>query len=58
MRRFPEQAGEPLKIVTETSEMVSRLSRCHLALTSGQGFALELACIGIPQLVLVQSEAH
>src|SRR5262249_31545527 len=47
-----------LKVVTETSEIVARLTRCHFAVTSGGGYALELACVGIPQLLIVQSEAH
>ncbi|MFL5341052.1 MAG: PseG/SpsG family protein [Gemmataceae bacterium] len=47
-----------LDVVTEPAEISLRLSRCHFALTSGDGWALELACIGIPQLMLVQSPWH
>jgi spore coat polysaccharide biosynthesis predicted glycosyltransferase SpsG len=47
-----------LKVVTETSEIVARLTRCHFAVTSGGGYALELACIGMPQLLIVQAEAN
>jgi spore coat polysaccharide biosynthesis predicted glycosyltransferase SpsG len=47
-----------LDVVTEPSEISLRLSRCHLALTSGDSWSLELACIGIPQLMLVQSSCH
>jgi spore coat polysaccharide biosynthesis predicted glycosyltransferase SpsG len=49
---------ERLKIAVEPGEVAARIARCHLAITSGDGFALELACVGVPQLVLVQSEAH
>lgn len=47
-----------LKIATETNEIVGRISRCHFAVTSGGGYSLELACVGVPQLLIVQSEAH
>jgi spore coat polysaccharide biosynthesis predicted glycosyltransferase SpsG len=49
---------ERIKIATETAEIASRIARCHFAITSGNGFSLELACVGVPQLILVQSEAH
>jgi spore coat polysaccharide biosynthesis predicted glycosyltransferase SpsG len=49
---------ERLKVVTETSEVVARLTRCHFAVTAGGGYSLELACVGIPQLLIVQSEAN
>jgi spore coat polysaccharide biosynthesis predicted glycosyltransferase SpsG len=32
--------------------------RCHFAITGGGGWSLELACVGIPQLLIVQSESH
>lgn len=47
-----------LEVITETSEITGRLARCHFAVTAGSGWALELACIGLPQLVIVQSEAY
>ncbi|GIW79648.1 MAG: hypothetical protein KatS3mg105_1455 [Gemmatales bacterium] len=47
-----------LSVVTEPSEIAARLSRCHFAITAGNGTSLELACIGMPQLLIVQSEAH
>ena len=34
------------------------MSRCHFAVTAGNYWSLELACVGVPQLVIVQSEAH
>jgi len=45
-------------VVTEPSDISLRLSRCHMALTSGDSWSLELACMGIPQLMLVQSNWH
>jgi spore coat polysaccharide biosynthesis predicted glycosyltransferase SpsG len=53
-----EASPERLEVVTEPADISLRLSRCHFALTSGDGWALELACIGIPQLLLVQSPWH
>jgi spore coat polysaccharide biosynthesis predicted glycosyltransferase SpsG len=49
---------ERLKVVTEIAETASRVARCHFAITSGNSFALELACVGVPQLVIVQAEAY
>lgn len=47
-----------LEIATEPAETAARVARCHMALTAGNGWSLELACVGVPQLMLVQSEAH
>jgi spore coat polysaccharide biosynthesis predicted glycosyltransferase SpsG len=45
-------------VVSEGPEIASRIARCHLAVTSGNSFSLELACIGVPQIVVVQAEEH
>ena len=47
-----------LEIALESAEITARLVRCHFAITSGSGWSLELACIGVPQLIVVQNEAH
>jgi len=47
-----------VELATEGPEIASRLARCHVAITSGSSFSLELACVGIPQLMVVQSELH
>jgi spore coat polysaccharide biosynthesis predicted glycosyltransferase SpsG len=47
-----------VEVATEAPETASRLARCHLAITSGSSFSLELACVGIPQLIVVQSDLH
>ncbi|HZU37812.1 MAG TPA: polysaccharide biosynthesis protein [Gemmataceae bacterium] len=49
---------ERLEVVTEMPEITSRLARCHFAITAGSGWSLELACIGLPQLVIVQAEGY
>jgi spore coat polysaccharide biosynthesis predicted glycosyltransferase SpsG len=58
LKAFAEAHPERVEVVTEPAEVSARLSRCHLALTRGDGWSLELACLGIPQLVLTQEERH
>ena len=47
-----------LELALEPAEITARIVRCHFALTSGSGWSLELACVGVPQLLILQSEAH
>lgn len=47
-----------LDVVTEPNQVAVRLTRCHLALTAGNAWSLEMACVGIPQLLVVQAETH
>jgi spore coat polysaccharide biosynthesis predicted glycosyltransferase SpsG len=47
-----------LELACEVPEIASRIARCHFAITSGNGFSLELACVGVPQIVIVQTENH
>lgn len=58
LKEFAAAHPDQLSIATEPGEIASRLSRCHFALTGGGGWSLELACIGVPQLLLLQSEWH
>jgi spore coat polysaccharide biosynthesis predicted glycosyltransferase SpsG len=53
-------ASQPdrLEVAVEPAEVTARIVRCHFAVTSGSGWSLELACVGVPQLAVVQSEAH
>src|SRR5207244_11747199 len=53
-------AAEPQRLAaaTETAHMAARLARCHFALSGGSSWSLELACLGVPQLLIVQAEAH
>ena len=50
--------ADALDVVTEPAEVATRISRCHFALTAGNSWSLELACVGVPQIVIVQAEAH
>jgi spore coat polysaccharide biosynthesis predicted glycosyltransferase SpsG len=47
-----------LEIASEVGEVAARITRCHFAVTAGNAWSLELACVGIPQLVIVQDERH
>lgn len=58
LRAMAEASGERLEIATEASEVTARIVRCHFAITSGTGWSLELAAVGIPQLLVVQSETY
>jgi spore coat polysaccharide biosynthesis predicted glycosyltransferase SpsG len=49
---------ERLEVVSEAGEVPVRVARCHFAVTAGNAWSLELACVGVPQLILVQAEAH
>jgi spore coat polysaccharide biosynthesis predicted glycosyltransferase SpsG len=61
LARLQEMAAanpDRLEVAIEPAEVTARLTRCHFALTAGNTYSLELACIGVPQLVIVQAEAH
>jgi spore coat polysaccharide biosynthesis predicted glycosyltransferase SpsG len=58
IRAVAEANAERLEVAIEPAEVAQRIVRCHFALTSGSGWSLELACVGVPQLLLVQNEAH
>ena len=53
-----EAAPERLDLALEPAEVASRVARCHFAVTAGGGWSLELACVGVPQLLILQSETH
>jgi spore coat polysaccharide biosynthesis predicted glycosyltransferase SpsG len=53
-----EANADRLEVATETADLTSRVVRAHFAITGGGGLSLELACVGLPQLLIVQSEAH
>ncbi len=47
-----------LELATEPPDVTARIGRCHFAFTSGGPWSLELACVGVPQLIIVQAETH
>jgi spore coat polysaccharide biosynthesis predicted glycosyltransferase SpsG len=58
LKALAEANAERLDIVSEPAEVPLRISRSHLAVTAGNNWSLELACVGVPQLIVVQSEVH
>jgi spore coat polysaccharide biosynthesis predicted glycosyltransferase SpsG len=58
LQALAEACPERLEIVQEPGEVPFRIARCHFALTAGNAWALELACVGVPQIVIVQAESH
>jgi UDP-2,4-diacetamido-2,4,6-trideoxy-beta-L-altropyranose hydrolase len=57
LQELAATAPERLEVASEPAEISARISRCHFAVTAGNGWSLELACVGVPQLVIVQAEA-
>jgi spore coat polysaccharide biosynthesis predicted glycosyltransferase SpsG len=61
MAEFKEFAASHdgrVDVATEVPELSARVSRCHFAVTGGDGLSLELACVGVPQLMTVTAPAH
>ncbi|MFM7149505.1 MAG: polysaccharide biosynthesis protein, partial [Gemmataceae bacterium] len=58
LKALAAECPDRLEIASEANEYPLRISRCHMAITSGNSWSLELACVGVPQLVVVQSEVH
>lgn len=42
----------------ETMDQSRRISRCHFAITEADTGSLELACVGVPMLIMVQNELY
>lgn len=59
LKEFAAANDGRVDIATEGPELSARVSRCHFAVTGGDGLALELACVGVPQLMtVVDSRYH
>ncbi|MGF1578677.1 MAG: PseG/SpsG family protein [Gemmataceae bacterium] len=58
LQALAESMPERVEIAVEPSEVSARIVRCHFAITSGNGWSVELAAVGLPQLMIVQSEAY
>jgi spore coat polysaccharide biosynthesis predicted glycosyltransferase SpsG len=58
LRTLAEENKGRLEVLTEPSEVGTRLPRAHFVLTSGDGLALEMACVGVPQLIITQTDRH
>jgi spore coat polysaccharide biosynthesis predicted glycosyltransferase SpsG len=58
LREFAGRHEGRVGIATEVPELAARVSRCHFAVSAGDGFALELACVGVPQLMTTLFNRH
>src|SRR5262249_43729886 len=58
LREWAAARSDRIGIAYETAEITSRIARCHFAISAGGSWSLELACVGVPQLLIVQCEAH
>lgn len=58
LKEFAAASKGRCEVITEPKELMTRLIRAHMALTSGDGWALELCCVGIPQLLLPSKPTH
>lgn len=58
LKEFAASHDGRVDIATEGPELSARVSRCHFAVTGGDGLSLELACVGVPQLMSVIAPRH
>jgi spore coat polysaccharide biosynthesis predicted glycosyltransferase SpsG len=58
LKALAEAHPERVEVVTEPADVNNRLSRCQVALTRGDAWSLELACLGVPQVVVTQGDRH
>jgi spore coat polysaccharide biosynthesis predicted glycosyltransferase SpsG len=58
LQALAEVCPDRLEIVHEPGEVPFRIARCHFAVTAGNAWSLEMACVGVPQIVIVQAETH
>ncbi len=58
IREFAAGFDGRLDVITEPQELSARTSRCHFAVTAGDGLSLEFACVGVPQLMTVVNDRH
>ncbi len=58
IQAMAEASTSRLEVAIEPADVGARINRAHFALTSGSGWSNELACVGIPQLLIVQNETH
>lgn len=56
LRTLAENNKGRLEVLTEPSEVGTRLPRAHFVLTSGDSLSLEMACVGVPQLIITQGQ--
>jgi spore coat polysaccharide biosynthesis predicted glycosyltransferase SpsG len=58
LQELAAASSERLSVATEPADVTARIARGHFAISGGSSWSLELACVGVPQLLIVQSEGH
>jgi spore coat polysaccharide biosynthesis predicted glycosyltransferase SpsG len=58
LRALAEEKPGRLDVITEPGEVGLRVPRVHFAITGGDSWALEMACVGVPQLILLGKDKH
>lgn len=58
IKALVEENKGRMELALEPAEIAARIVRAHFALTSGSGWSNELACVGVPQLMILQNEAY
>jgi spore coat polysaccharide biosynthesis predicted glycosyltransferase SpsG len=58
LKDFASESDGRVEVITEAKELMTRLVRVHFALTAGDGWSPELCVVGIPQLILSQTDRH
>ena len=58
LKEFAAAHEDRLTLACEGADITSRIARCHFAISAGAALSLELACVGVPQLLIVQNESH
>jgi spore coat polysaccharide biosynthesis predicted glycosyltransferase SpsG len=58
MLAMADDSGGRVEVVTEPKELMTRLVRVHFALTAGDMWSPELCVVGVPQLILSQTQRH
>ena len=58
LKEFAAAQEDRVTLASEGADITSRIARCHFAVSAGAALSLELACVGVPQLLIVQNEAH
>jgi len=58
LQELAAASSERLSVATEPADVTARIARSHFAISGGSSWSLELACVGVPQLLIVQSEGH
>ncbi|QVL31171.1 polysaccharide biosynthesis protein [Telmatocola sphagniphila] len=58
LKALASRSGNRLEVLTEPGEWATRLTKAHFAVTGGCSWALELACVGVPQLIINATQKH